>query len=124
LTQRLQLVPDLGLRGGLLGPDLPPVTADPWITSDYRRDHPIQWIARTGMWARPWADQFAVARLEARSNADLVSIDQIRATLSWRALVELSPLRGPIAYLAYRPSYRFDDADRSTTYLRHDLTAE
>ncbi|HEU4611534.1 MAG TPA: hypothetical protein VFS15_05635, partial [Kofleriaceae bacterium] len=124
LTPRLQLVPDLGLRGGLLGPELPPLDADPWIASEYRRDHPIQWIARTGVWARPFADQFALARLEADSNADLVSLDQIRATLSWRALVELSPLRGPIAYVAYQPSYRFDDADRATAYVRHDMTAQ
>ena len=83
-----------------------------------------QWIARAGVRGRPFADQYALARLEARSNADLVTVDMVRATLSWRALVELSPLRGPIAYLAYEPSYRFDDDDRSTGYMRHDLSAK
>ncbi len=124
LNPWLQLVPDLGLRSGLLGPDPPPDDLDPWIAGPYRRQHPNQWVARTGLRARPFADQLGIVRLEARSNSDLASLDLVGATLSWRGLIELSPLRGPVWAVSYEPTYRFADADRTRGYMRHDLSTE
>lgn len=124
LNHWLQVAPDIGVRTGLLGPDPVPDDLDPWIAGLYRRDHASQWVARTSLRARPFADQLGLVRVEARSNADLTSLDLVGATLSWRGLIELSPLRGPVWTLSYHPTYRFADADRSVGYARHDLWTE
>lgn len=124
LNQWLVFAPDIGVRGGLLGPDPVPSDLDPWIAGIYRRQHPIQWVARTSLRARPFADQLGIVRVEARSNSDLTSLDLVGATLAWRGLMELSPLRGPVWSFAYHPSYRFADQDRSIGYVRHDVGLE
>ncbi|MGE0868474.1 MAG: hypothetical protein AB7P03_07930 [Kofleriaceae bacterium] len=124
ITPRMYLVPDATIVAGAFGPVTPLLETDPWIAGLYRRDHPVQWIARTGLRMRPFADQVAIARLEARSNEDLAGIDMIGASVAWRGLIELVPLGGPVARLAYQPSYRFQDADRPDGYWRHDLSAE
>jgi hypothetical protein len=124
LNHWLTLVPDIGLRTGLLGPDPVPGDLDPWVAGLYRRDHPSQWVARTTLRGRPFADQLGLVRVEARSNSDLTSLDLVGATLSWRGLIELVPLRGPVWTASYHPTYRFSDDDRSNGYLRHDLWLE
>lgn len=93
---------------------------DPVIATDYRRDHPAQQVYRAGVRWRPFADQLAAARLEIADNGAPWSIDRVGAELSCRGLVEILPLRGPIATIAYRPSVRIADDDRAETYLRND----
>ncbi|MBA3819342.1 MAG: hypothetical protein H0X17_10650, partial [Deltaproteobacteria bacterium] len=126
LGPRTTLVPQLGIAAAALGPARPSRETDPWIAGAYRRDHPIQSIARAALRVRPYVDQLVLASIETRSNANLIGIDLVAATLSWQGLIEVSPgsLRGPIARLAYQPSYRFADADRASSYWRHDLFAE
>ncbi|MGE3458591.1 MAG: hypothetical protein AB7O24_25960, partial [Kofleriaceae bacterium] len=79
ITPRMYLVPDAALVAGAFGPVTPEAETDPWIAGLYRRDHPVQWIARTGLRMRPFADQVATARVEARSNENLAGIDLIGA---------------------------------------------
>lgn len=124
LSRRAVIAPELELAAGALGPASPSSETDPWVAGVYRRDHPIQWLARTGLRTRPFADQLTMARLEARSNANMIGLDMVGATLSWEGLIEVSPMRGPIARLAYQPSYRFADDNRSQAYLRNDLSAQ
>jgi hypothetical protein len=124
LSRLAVIAPELGLAASALGPAHPARDTDPWVAGIYRRDHPLQWLARTGLRMRPFADQLATARLEARSNADIIGFDMVGATLAWEGLIEVSPTRGPIARLAYQPSYRFADAGRPEGYLRNDLSAQ
>jgi len=124
LSRLAVIAPELGLAAGALGPAHSSRDTDPWIAGGYRRDHPVQWLARTALRLRPFADQLATARLEARSNSNMIGLDAVSVTLAWEGLIEVSPMRGPIARLAYQPSYRFADDDRPEGYLRNDLSAE
>ena len=63
-----------------------------------------------------------LARAELRTGSNF-TVDQVAAALTWRGLLELTPLRGPIAELSYRPSYRFADGTRPEAFWRHDLSA-
>ncbi len=122
--QRLQIVPELDFYAAAFGPTTDPPGADPLVSSVYRRDHPLQLVGHLGVRGRPWADQFAAARIDARTNSDFASLDQIGATFRWRGIVELAPRRGPIVALSYRPTLRFADLNRGYTFWRHDISAE
>ncbi len=102
--------------------------ADPLVAGAYRRDHPHQLGVGVGLRWRPLADQLGLVRIEARSNSGGASpsswIDHVRGELRWRGLIELAPLRGPIAVLSYRPSLRLADEDRARRAWRHDLGAD
>lgn len=94
---------------------------DPLIATDYQIANPNPNTARiTARW-RPLADQIATARVEIRDALVFDEIDRIDGELSWRGLVEIWPLRGPIADFAYRPSRRFGGLVRPADYWRHDL---
>ncbi len=96
---------------------------DPLILSDYARTHSFALISQ--LIARRYVYQDQIGSLSARvvSNADVASIDQISLTATWRGLLELSPLRGPLFRLRYRPALRFADRDRRSTSLRSDFGA-
>jgi hypothetical protein len=103
--------------------DEAPDDADPLVASDYQLANPSPGMLRAFLRMRPFADQVATARLEARGVGGFADLDRVDGELSWRGLVELWPLRGPIANLSYRPSLRLAGPARPgvDTYWRHDL---
>jgi len=92
---------------------------DPQIENLYGLDHPRRLNARLATRWLPLQDHLGTFFTRAMSNADLVSLDNVEAGLTWHGL--LGP-RGPLPLrvsLGYALSYRFADEHRDQSYLRH-----
>ena len=119
------LIPSLEARGRLLSMDTAPAGAviDPDVWNAYAQAHPFGLSPEVLYWAMPFQDLIAYASIGAVTNADVVSIDQLQASLVGRAV--LHPWRVPPVQLElkYRPSYRFASAYRDVAYLQHSFGA-
>jgi hypothetical protein len=62
--------------------------------------------------------------VDAMSNRNLISLDQIRAKIGWIGLLELTSLQGPVLSFDYQLGYRFADDNRLVALTRHDLMAQ
>ena len=125
VSPSLWLVPAAGfiVRRDSLSDPLVPV--EPRVFSQYAHDHPVSATLATDLAALPLQDQRLDLGLEAISNADLASLDQIAGHLTWRGLFDprWARGRGPVWRLSYHPSLRLADDHRSHQIVRHDMSA-
>jgi hypothetical protein len=88
---------------------------DAVVFNDYAADHPMTYDAEVAIWYRPFLNAMLRSELRARQNADL-SVDQLNVSFEGRALFESTE-----AEIGYGARWLLSDADRSQTYLFHDI---
>lgn len=122
LTPLLLAIPALGvdLRHYSLARAPGTDELDPRVFTLYGRDHSRAIAPRATLYWQPLQDQLGLVSAEARSNADLASLDVLALRGAWRGLVETRPRTGPVLELSYRVGWRFADDHRQDGYLRHD----
>jgi hypothetical protein len=99
--------------------DVQHIDAD--VYNQYLATHAIGLIPRLSLWWTPYQDHIFEIAGFMTTERDLHTPDYIGATLDWRALL---PILGDTATeIIYRPTYRFQNSERDTAFVRHDLTA-
>ncbi len=95
---------------------------DPLIYNDYSRDHGAAVRPYVNVFWRPLVDLRWNASAYAVTNADLSSVDHAGIALELQGVMPWPYAGIPRYRLRYRPGYRFADADRDISYMRHDLS--
>lgn len=126
LGSNLSLVPSLALRTTYQSLDRATVvvagkSVDVDVYNDYTRTHAVGLVPRLSLWWGPFQDQLFQLATFAITTRQLATIDYAGVTLDWHALF---PFLGETEVeLVYRPTYRFQNADREQAFFRHDLSA-
>ncbi len=125
LTSDLSLIPGLrfALESQQVGEKVDSERFDRGVYWRYGEQHPRRLTPEVALRWQPLMDHVGTLSAWATSNADMRTADHVSAKARWSAL-----LGGPLPYtrasLSYELSQRFEDAHRSTAYLRHGLRGQ
>lgn len=99
-----------------------PVNVD--VYSPYARAHGFGLAPELMAWSMPFQDVVGYVTAGGVTNPDVISFDQVSVSAVGRAVVHPRGVPPLQIEARYRPTYRFADADRTSSSLEHALTAD